>query len=83
MPSKKGMEQTLLWLHNKMAEKDTLDSVNATVCYNVLMDLQRQREKLGAIYNQMRNELEDKKEQLYAIQTQIRIKNIAKYEDKI
>lgn len=63
MPSRKGMEQCLMWLRNKMAEKDTLDSVNATVCYNVIMDLQRQKDKIGAIYHQTRNELDRMREE--------------------
>lgn len=52
MPSRKGLEQALTWLKSKMAEKDTLDAVNAEVTYNVLMDIQKKRKVIGAIYHQ-------------------------------
>lgn len=52
MPSRKGLEQALTWLKSKMAEKDTLDSVNAEVTYNVLMDIQNKRKVIGALYHQ-------------------------------
>lgn len=52
MPSKKGMEQALTWLKSKMAEKDTLDAINAEVCYNVIIDLQKKRKVIGALYHQ-------------------------------
>lgn len=54
MPSKKGTDQALTWLRSKMAEKDTLDAINAEVCYNVIMDLQRQKDRIGALYSQER-----------------------------
>lgn len=50
MPSRKGLEQALVWLKSKMAEKDTLDAINAETTYNVIMDMQRQRKKIGALY---------------------------------
>ena len=52
MPSRKGLEQALTWLRSKMAEKDTLDAVNAEVTYNVLMDIQNKRKVIGALYHQ-------------------------------
>lgn len=51
MPSKKGIDQALTWLKNKAAEKNTLDGVNAELCINVIMDLQRQYDRLGAKFN--------------------------------
>ena len=52
MPSRKGTEQALTWLRSKMAEGDTLDAVNAEVCYNVICDLQEKRKVIGALYHQ-------------------------------
>ena len=52
MPSHKGLEQALTWLQSKMAEKDTLDAINAEVCYNVIQDLQQKRKVIGALYHQ-------------------------------
>lgn len=52
MPSRKGMEQAITWLNSKMAEKDTLDAVNAELTYNVIMDLQKKRKVIGALYHQ-------------------------------
>lgn len=49
------MEQSLMWLRNKMAEKDTLDAVNAEICYNTLMDIRKSRDRIGAIYQRTRN----------------------------
>ena len=54
MPSKKGTEQAMTWLRSKMAEKDTLDAINAEVCYNVIVDLQKKRKAIGALYYQAR-----------------------------
>ena len=51
MPSRKGMNQAVVWLRSKMAEKDTLDAINAEICYNVLMDLQKKRKVIGALYH--------------------------------
>lgn len=69
MPSKKGLEQALTWLNSKMAEKDTLDAVNAEVAYNVIIDLQKKRKIIGTLYHQAhvsgkaaRQELEDIRE---------------------
>lgn len=55
MPSKKGIEQALTWLKSKSHDKNTLDAVNAELCINVIMDLQRQYDRLGAQFNSMRN----------------------------
>lgn len=66
MPSRKGMEQCLLWLRNKMAERDTLDSINATVCYNVIMDLKNQLDRTGASYHKVKVELDNAREALFA-----------------
>lgn len=52
MPSRKGMEQVMTWLQSKMAERDTLDAVNAELTYNVLIDLQKKRKVIGALYHQ-------------------------------
>ena len=52
MPSRKGMDQALTWLRSKMAEGDTLDAVNAEVCYNVICDLQEKKKVIGALYHQ-------------------------------
>ena len=52
MPSRKGTEQALIWLQSKMAEGDTLDAINAEVCYNVILDLQKKRRVIGALYHQ-------------------------------
>ena len=51
-----------MWLKNKMAEKDTLDAVNAEVCYNVLIDLKKQKDILGAIYYQTKISFNRKKD---------------------
>ena len=51
MPSRRGLEQALTWLKSKMAEKDTLDAVNAEVCYNVIIDLQKKKKVIGALYS--------------------------------
>ena len=56
MPSKKGIEQALNWLNDKARDKNsTLDSINAELCINVIMDLQRQYDRLGAMFNNLRN----------------------------
>ena len=52
MPSRKGLEQALTWLKSKMAEANTLDAINAEVCYNVILDLQEKRRVIGALYHQ-------------------------------
>lgn len=52
MASKKGTEQAMMWLRSKMAERDTLDAVNAELCYNIITDLQRKRKVIGALYHQ-------------------------------
>lgn len=55
MPSKKGIEQALNWLKNKSQDKNTLDAINAELCINVIMDLQRQYDRLGSQFNNLRN----------------------------
>lgn len=67
MPSRKGLDQALVWLKSKMAERDTLDAINAEVCYNVIMDLKDKRKVIGALYHQAYTELKherNKKEEL-------------------
>lgn len=66
MPSKKSMDQAIAWLRNKMAEKDTLDAVNAELCYNVLIDLRNKKEHIGAMYHQTKVNLDNAREELYA-----------------
>ena len=48
MPSKKGQEQALTWLKSKTHDPNTLDAINAELCINVIMSLQRQCDQLGA-----------------------------------
>lgn len=67
MPSRKGLDQALVWLKSKMAERDTLDAINAEVCYNVITDLKDKRKVIGALYHQAYTELKherNKKEEL-------------------
>ena len=52
MPSRKGLEQAITWLKSKMAEGDTLDAINAELCYNVISDLREKRKVIGALYRQ-------------------------------
>lgn len=59
MPSKKGIEQALTWLKSKAAEKNTLDGVNAELCINVIMDLQRQYDRLGAQFGNVKKSRAD------------------------
>lgn len=59
MPSKKGIEQALTWLKSKAAEKNTLDGVNAELCINVIMDLQRQYDRLGAQFGSVKKSRAD------------------------
>lgn len=55
MPSKKGIEQALTWLKSKSNEENHLDRINAELCINVIMDLQRQYDRLGAQFNNLKN----------------------------
>lgn len=56
MPSKKGIEQALTWLKSKANDKEnTLDSINAELCINVIMSMQRQYDLLGAKYGSLQN----------------------------
>lgn len=64
MPSRKGMEQCITWLKSKMAEKDTLDALNAEVCYNVIMDLKRQKTQLGSVFHNVKTEKDRAQEEL-------------------
>lgn len=64
MPSRKGFEQATAWLRNKIAEKDTMDAVNAELCLNVMMDLKKRKEAIGAIYHQTKVAKERKEEEL-------------------
>lgn len=49
MPSRKGLEQAITWLNSKMMDYESLDGINAEICLNVILDLQRQNEKKGQI----------------------------------
>lgn len=55
MSSRKGTDQALTWLKSKMAEGDTLDAINAEICYNVILDLQKKRRVIGALYHRVYN----------------------------
>lgn len=55
MPSKKGIDQALTWLKGKACDKNTLDGINAELCINVIMDLQRQYDRLGSQFNNIKN----------------------------
>lgn len=68
MPTHKGLEQAMTWLRSKMAEGDTLDAINAEVCYNVICDLKEKRKVIGALYHQTyasKRAAEEKIDQLY------------------
>lgn len=87
MPSRKGMEQCLTWLRSKMAEKDTLDAINAEVCLNVIMDLERRRKAIGAMYHEtkrtnqdLRNRIEEQIYKQYEEQMKIQHSSQALYE---
>ncbi len=67
MPSRKGLEQSLTWLKSKMAEKDTLDAINAELCYNVIMDLRKRKGAIGAMYHQTKVERDKALEELERI----------------
>lgn len=58
MPSKKGMEQAIVWLRSKAAEP-TLDGINAELCLNVINDLREQNNRKGAIIHRLKNLTED------------------------
>lgn len=66
MPSRKGMEQAMTWLRSKMAEGDTLDAINATVVYNVIVDLRKKKDQIGAIYHQTKVERDKALDELYS-----------------
>ena len=55
MPSKRGQDQALNWLRSKAKDPNHLDAINAELCINVIMDLQRQYDRLGAQFNNIRN----------------------------
>lgn len=59
MPSKKGINQALIWLRSKAHDENTLDSINAELCINVIMDLQRQYDRLGAQFSNLKNSKKD------------------------
>ena len=58
MPGRRSMEQVNAWLKNKIAEKDTLDSVNAELCLNVITDLKAKLDRLGVQFHQVRCQLD-------------------------
>ena len=60
MPSKKGIDQALTWLRSKSAEKNTLDGINAELCINVIVDLQRQYDRMGAKYGYLQRSKREK-----------------------
>ena len=64
MPSRKGLEQSLTWLKSKMAEKDTLDAINAELCYNVIIDLKKRKEAIGAMYHLASEAKKEKSQEL-------------------
>ena len=70
MPSKKGQEQALNWLRSKSHDANQLDAINAELCINVIMDLQRQNDQLGArfgslnSYRRRMEELETREKQI-------------------
>ena len=59
MPSHKGMEQALIWLRSKAADKDSLDGINAELVLNVIEDLKKQNEKKGYAINQLKTRLSE------------------------
>lgn len=79
MPSRKGLDQALTWLKSKMAEKDTLDAINAEVTYNVLMDIQKKRQVIGALYHQSytaKRNAEEKLQEMEMLQLEESIKKM-------
>ena len=69
MPSKKGIEQALTWLNSKAADNEnTLDRINAELCINVIMDLQRQYDKLGIRYGTLSRKISSKDAEKYGEQ---------------
>lgn len=64
MPRKKAIEQSLMWLTNKIGEEHTLDSVNAAVCYNLILAYKAENERLGAMYHRLKVEYDKAKEEL-------------------
>lgn len=54
MPSKKATEQAMTWLNSMAADKNSLDGINAELCINVIADLRKKLEKLGAQFNAMK-----------------------------
>ena len=59
MASNKAIEQALTWLDSKAHDEDTLDSINAELCKNVIMDLQRQYDKLGIQFGTLSRQRKD------------------------
>ena len=62
MPSKKGQEQAITWLKSKAKSENTLDSINAELCLNVIYDLQRQYDRLGAQFGNLSSHIKKEKE---------------------
>ena len=56
MASKRGLEQAILWLHNKSME-DSLDGINAELCLNIIKDLQEQNNRKGATIHKLSQRL--------------------------
>jgi len=61
MPNQKTMERCLTWLNSKIAEKDTLDAINADTCLTVLNDLIKENKRIGALLHSCMHELHKKK----------------------
>lgn len=62
----------MTWLKSKMAEKDTLDAINAEVTYNVLMDIQHKRKVIGALYHQSYTAKKNAEEKLLRLDDSIK-----------
>ena len=53
MATKRGIDQCRMWLRSKAAELDTLDAINAEMCLRVIEDLQKEKDRLGGIINNL------------------------------
>lgn len=59
MPSKKAVEQAMIWLRSIAADKDSLDGINAQVCLNVINGLQFDIAVKGNTIYKLRTRLND------------------------
>lgn len=62
MPSKKSMDQVVTWLKSKTKDPNTLESINAELCLNVIADLKRQLGQKGFIINSLKTTLHEEDE---------------------